>query len=349
VKPRLRHVAELAGVSQATVSRVLNGKPGVAETTRREVLRALQQLGYEPVSTGNTRRTGLVGLIVPELDNPVFPRFAQAIESLLASEGLTTVLCTSTPAGMREADYLDVLLDHAVSGIVIISGEHADSTADHGRYLDLAARGMPTVLVNGTVLGLGVATITVDHVAAAQKAVAHLAALGHVDIGLAIGPRRYVPTTAFIEGYRAGLREADLPFDEGRVSETLYGIEGGHAAGARLLDAGVTGVVCASDRMALGVIRAAREAGRAVPGEVSVVGFDDAGTNAYVEPPLTSVQQPFERMAGAIVRIITKISTDDSTPPTDLKFTPELVVRASTGPAPGLLLGRPSNDTSLTA
>lgn len=340
MKPRLRHVAELAGVSQATVSRVLNGKPGVAETTRREVLRALQQLGYEPVSTGKTRRTGLIGLIVPELDNPVFPRFAQAIESLLATEGLTTVLCTSTPAGMRETDYLDVLLDHAVNGIVIISGEHADSAADHRRYLDMAARGLPTVLVNGSTPGLGVATVTVDHVAAAQRSVAHLAALGHERIGLAIGPRRYVPTTSFLEGYRIAVDTAGLTYDERLVSETLYGIEGGHAAGMRLLAAGATAMVCASDRMALGVIRAARESGRSIPGEVSVVGFDDAGTNAYVDPPLTSVQQPFERMAAAIVRILTDPPLPSGDRPADLRFAPELVVRGSTGPAAGMLLSR---------
>jgi DNA-binding LacI/PurR family transcriptional regulator len=342
MKPRLRHVAELAGVSQATVSRVLNNKPGVADTTRREVLRALQQLGYEPVGLATRRRTGLVGLIVPELDNPVFPRFAQAIESRLAGEGLTTVLCTSTPAGMREADYLDVLLDHAVTGIVIISGEHADSSADHGRYRDLAARGVPTVLVNGTTAGLGLSTVTVDHTAAARMAVGHLASLGHARIGLALGPRRYVPTSALLEGYRAGLADAGLPPDEDLISETLYGIEGGHVAGARLVQAGASGVVCASDRMALGVIRAAREAGLRVPRDLSVVGFDDAGTNAYVEPPLTSVQQPFERMAAAIVRLLGEAISDRDAVPADLRFAPELVVRGSTGPAPALLLARPN-------
>jgi LacI family transcriptional regulator, repressor for deo operon, udp, cdd, tsx, nupC, and nupG len=334
VKPRLRHVAELAGVSQATVSRVLNGRAGVAESTRREVLRALQQLGYQPVGVARARRTGLVGLIVPELDNPVFPRFAQAIENWLASEGLTTVLCTSTPSGMGEGDYLDVLLDHAVTGIVIVSGEHADTTADQGRYLDLAARRMPTVLVNGTRPELGLSTVTVDHHAAAEQAVGHLAALGHTRIGLAVGPRRYVPSMGLVAGYLAGLTTAGLPADESLVSETLYGIEGGHVAGTRLLDRGATGIVCASDRMALGVVRAAREADLRLPQDVSVTGFDDAGPNAYVDPPLTSVQQPFERMAAAIVRLLTEAIADPETPPSALRFRPELVVRASTGPAP---------------
>jgi LacI family repressor for deo operon, udp, cdd, tsx, nupC, and nupG len=332
VKPRLRHVAELAGVSQATVSRVLNGRPGVAEETRREVLRALDQLGYVPVGMARARRRGLVGLIVPELDNPVFPRFAQAIESRLANEGLTTVLCTSTPAGMGEREYLDVLLDHAVDGVVMVSGIHADTTGDHAHYHDLRARGLPVVVVNGRPDDLEVPSVTVDHVAASRKAVTHLASLGHRRIGLAIGPRRYVPTLELEQGYRAGLQLAGLPDDPALVSETLYGLEGGHAAAVQLLAAGATAVVCSSDLMAIGAIRAVRESGRRVPDDVSVVGFDDAGPNAYLDPPLTSSQQPFEAMSAAVVRLVTEARRDGPAP--ELRFRPELVVRASTGPAP---------------
>ncbi|MFA9447031.1 LacI family DNA-binding transcriptional regulator [Egicoccus sp. AB-alg6-2] len=332
VKPRLRHVADLAGVSQATVSRVLNGKSGVSETTRREVLQALNQLGYEPVGVARARRRGLVGLIVPELDNPVFPRFAQAIESRLAGEGLTTVLCTSTPAGMVEGDYLDVLIDHAVAGVIVVSGLGADLSADddHARYADLVSRGIATVLVNGRPHDCDVPGVTVDHAAASRQAVAHLAALGHRTVGLAIGPRRYLPSVELADGYRRGI--ADAGQDVELISETLYGIEGGHAAAVQLLARGATGIVCGSDLMALGAIRAVREAGFSVPADVSVIGFDDAGPNAYVEPPLTSVQQPFEAMAQAVVQLLNEPPTMDGPIP-ELRFRPELVVRASTGPA----------------
>jgi LacI family transcriptional regulator, repressor for deo operon, udp, cdd, tsx, nupC, and nupG len=332
VKPRLRHVAELAGVSQATVSRVLNGRPGVAEETRREVLRALDQLGYVPVGMARARRRGLVGLIVPELDNPVFPRFAQAIESRLANEGLTTVLCTSTPAGMGEAEYLDVLLDHAVDGVIMVSGLHANTTADHGRYADLRARGLPVVVVNGRPDDIDVPSVTVDHVAASQHAVRHLAALGHRRIGLAIGPRRYQPTLDLERGYHEGVRLAEVVADRRLVSETLYGLEGGHAAATQLLTADATAIVCSSDLMAIGAIRAVRERGWQVPADVSVVGFDDAGPNAYLDPPLTSVRQPFEAMAAAVVQLLTEPLAEGPAP--ELRFRPELIVRATTGPVP---------------
>jgi len=335
VKPRLKHVADHAGVSQATVSRVLNDRPGVAETTRRAVLQAMAQLGYEHGRLRPARRTGLVGLIVPELDNPVFPRFAQALESRLAREGLTTVLCTSTPAGMGETDYLDVLRDHAVTGVVLISGEHADTTVDHQRYRDLQAAGLPLVLVNGRDEDLGdIAAVTVDHAEVTRLAVAHLASLGHRRIGLALGPARYVTAARLRLGYLDGMARAGLPIEPALITDTIYGIEGGHAAGATLLPLAVTAVICASDRMALGVIRAARERGLEVPDDVSVMGFDDAGPNNHMDPPLTSVQQPFESMASAIVQLLTAQIADTGAATPELTFRPELVVRSSTGSVP---------------
>ena len=341
VKPRLKHVADHAGVSQATVSRVLNDRPGVAEATRRSVLQAMAQLGYEHGRLRPAQRTGLVGLIVPELDNPVFPRFAQAVESRLAREGFTTVLCTSTPSGMGETDYLDVLQAHAVTGIVLVSGEHADTSADHQRYRDLRVAGVPLVLVNGRDTDLGdIAAVTVDHAEVTRLAVGHLVSLGHTRIGLALGPSRYVTAGRLQLGYLDGLERAGVPIDHALITDTIYGIEGGHAAGAMLLPSGVTAVVCASDRMALGVIRAARERGLEVPADLSVVGFDDAGPNAFFDPPLTSVQQPFEAMSSAVVQLLTAQIADSGAAMPELTFRPELVVRGSTGPAPEAIAAR---------
>jgi LacI family transcriptional regulator, repressor for deo operon, udp, cdd, tsx, nupC, and nupG len=131
------------------------------------------------------------------------------------------------------------------------------------------------------------------------------------------------------------------------VSETLYGLEGGHAAAVQLLRAGATGIVCSSDLMAIGAIRAVREAGLRVPEDVSVVGFDDAGPNAYLDPPLTTSQQPFEAMSAAVVRLLTEPLSDGPAP--ELRFRPELVVRASTGPAPQQPVAAPSQRGSVPA
>src|SRR5436305_6642322 len=146
---RLADVASKGGVSEATVSRVLNGRPGVADNTRQAVLTALDVLGYERPAKLRQHSAGLVGLVVPELENPIFPAFAQVIESALARQGYTPVLCTQTPGGVHEDEYTRMLLERGVAGIVFVSGLHADTTAQPTRYQELRRRGLPIVLVNG--------------------------------------------------------------------------------------------------------------------------------------------------------------------------------------------------------
>jgi len=142
VRTRLTDLAEQAGVSTATVSRVLNGKHGVSAQARQAVLAALDVLGYERPEKLRTRSAGLVGLVVPELSNPVFPAFAQVIETMLTERGYTPLLCTQSPGGTSEDRYVEVLLDHAVNGIVFVSGLHADKQANLGRYQRLRNSGV---------------------------------------------------------------------------------------------------------------------------------------------------------------------------------------------------------------
>jgi LacI family transcriptional regulator, repressor for deo operon, udp, cdd, tsx, nupC, and nupG len=214
-----------------------------------------------------------------------------------------------------------------------VSGEHCDRDADHARYRELVDRGVATVVVNGRADDVPCPSVTVDFVAAARAAATHLAALGHRRLGLALGPERYVQSAEMERGWAEGLSAAGLEVDDSLVSETLYGLEGGHAAGVALLDSGATAILCASDMLALGVIRAARELGRSVPGDVSVIGFDDAGPNPFVDPPLTSVQLPFDAMATATVQLLGAGLPTDGGRGSELRFRPELVVRGSTGAA----------------
>ena len=142
VKLRLAEVAAQAEVSEATVSRVLNNKPGVSESTRASVLTAIDVLGFEVPERLRPRVGALIGLITPELTNPIFPAFAQTIESGLAARGFTSVLCTQTPAGVHEDIYVQMLLDRGVAGIICISGQHADT----GESVDTAQLSTQTML-----------------------------------------------------------------------------------------------------------------------------------------------------------------------------------------------------------
>ncbi|MBW1604719.1 LacI family DNA-binding transcriptional regulator [Streptomyces sp. JJ66] len=340
---RLADIAAQAGVSEATVSRVLNGKPGVAGATRESVLTALDLLGYERPARLRQRSAGLVGLITPELENPIFPAFAQVIAQALTRQGYTPVLATQTPGGSTEDELTEMLVERGVAGIIYVSGLHADTTADMRRYEKLRGQGVPHVLVGGFSPHVRAAFVSADDRAATRLAVTHLVSLGHQRIGLALGPARFVPVRRKIEGFREslaehlGLRGADA---EEFVQHSLYTLEGGQAAASALLERGCTAVVCASDMMALGAIRAARQHGLHVPGDVSVIGFDDSPLIAFTDPPLTTIRQPVTAMGQAAVRALLEEIGGTPAPPSEFVFLPELVVRGSTAAAPGSAHGR---------
>ncbi len=335
-RARLADIAEQAGVSEATVSRVLNDRPGVSLSTRQAVLTALDVLGYErPIRLRG--RSGLVGLIVPELENPIFPAFAQVMETLIAQYGYTPVLCTQTPGGVSEDEYVDLLLGRGVAGIIFVSGMHADATADHAAYRGLVERGLPVVFVNGYAEGISAPFISDDDVAAMDLAITHLVSMGHRRIGLAIGPARFVPVVRKRAGFIAAMTRLTGMSEEeasGLVTHSLFTVEGGQAAAHHLLGLGVTAIVCGSDLMALGAIRTVRQRGLAVPADVSVVGYDDSRLIAFTDPPLTTVRQAVTAMGTAAVQALLDGINGTPAPEDEFVFRPELVVRGSTGPAP---------------
>jgi DNA-binding LacI/PurR family transcriptional regulator len=345
VRVRLSDLAAQAGVSEATVSRVLNARPGVAPDTRQAVLAALDLLGYERPAALRTRSAGLIGLVIPVLDNPIFPVFAQAISSLLAQHDYTPVLCTTAPGGVVEDDYVELLLERGVSGIVFVSGMHADTSTDVARYQALVDRALPMVLINGYREGIDAAFVSDDDGAAATVAVSHLASLGHTRIGLAVGPERHVPVIRRTEAYLAAMRDV-VGLEPGEaaalVSNTMFTVEGGQAAAVRLLEKHVTAIVCGSDMMALGAVRAVRAAGLDVPRDVSVVGYDDSALIAFTDPPLTTVRQSVQAMAAAAVHALLDEIGGAPAPRVEYVFRPELVVRGSTAAAPHLRVPRPS-------
>src|ERR1700745_2954857 len=145
---RLAEVAQKVGVSEATVSRVLNGKPGVSESTRQAGRTALDVLGYERPTQLRGERARLIGLVLPELQNPIFPALAEVIGGALAPRGVTPVLCLRSAGGLSEADYVDLLLDQHASGVVFGGGDHAELAAPHDHYRLLHSRGIPGVLMH---------------------------------------------------------------------------------------------------------------------------------------------------------------------------------------------------------
>ena len=331
---RLAEVARHVGVSEATVSRVLNGKPGVSQSTRTAVLTALDVLGYERPTQMRGLHGRLVGLVVPELRNPVYPAFAEVIGVGLAKHGVTPVLCTTTFGGMPEPDCVSMLLTWQVSGMIFVSGRHASAMEDHGHYHRLMDRGLPVVAVNGITSDLKLPTVSADDFSAVDRAVQYLASLGHRRIGIMVGDDGLEVARRKVAAFGAVMREHCNVDDTGPLVErSLYSVEGGQAAGTRLFGRGITAVVCGSDLMALGAIRAAHRLGLTVPADVSVVGFDDSVFMTLVHPPLTTIRQPVESMGRAVVELLMQQIAGAHVPPEEILIEPELVVRASTGSA----------------
>jgi DNA-binding LacI/PurR family transcriptional regulator len=339
---RLADVAKKVGVSEATVSRVLNGKAGVSGSTREAVLTALDVLGYERPTQLRGERARLIGLVLPELQNPIFPALAEVVGGALAQRGFTPVLCTRTAGGLSEADYVGMLLDQHVSGVVFAGGHYAEQAAPHDHYRLLRSRGVPVVLFNAAIDNLDFPCVSTDDMTAAGQAYTHLASLGHQRIGLVVGPEDHMPSRRKLAAFtELATRGGTAPSQAGRekasqeqrlpVEHALFSLEGGQAATTRLLRHGITGVICGSDVLALGAVRAVRRAGLSVPGDVSVVGFDDSAFMNCTDPPLTTVRQPIESMGKAAVALLVNQIENAAVYPEELLFEPELVVRGSTG------------------
>jgi DNA-binding LacI/PurR family transcriptional regulator len=273
----------------------------------------------------------MVGLIVPELQNPIFPALAEVVGGALAQRGFNAVLCTRT-GSMSEAEYVDMLLDRQVSGMVFAGGQYAEADAPHEHYLRLLKRRLPVVLVNAAADHLDFPRVSTDDAVATEQAHGHLVSLGHERIGMILGPSDHMPSLRKLAAYEAATHRQNgaSPL----VERTMFSLEGGQAAASRLIRAGATGIVCASDPLALGAIRAVRRAGLRVPTDVSVVGFDDSAFMNCTDPPLTTVRQPIEAIGRSAVAMLTGQMEGSAVPVEELIFEPELVVRGSTGPAP---------------
>ncbi|MGW2721214.1 LacI family DNA-binding transcriptional regulator [Streptomyces sp. NPDC001492] len=334
--PRSVDVARLAGVSQKTVSRVFNDEPYVSAEVRRRVLDVAEQLGYRlnnaarALASGRTRSIGVVTLGTA-LYGPA--SLLMGVERVVRDTGYTLRVVNTMkgdPAGLAGA--VDSLLDQGVDGIVISEpiDEQTDGTAPSLRLdVPVLAFGAPPPVTAPMVLTAGHG---VDLMA--RTATEHLLALGHVTVHHLAGPQRWYAARDRCEGWQAALTAQDREVPA--VVGGDWSAASGYRAGRKLAeDGGVTAVFAANDDMAIGLIRALGEAGRRVPGDVSVVGFDDIPLAAYVTPPLTTVRQPFDAVAQeGLKRLVHAIENPKAESLAPSGPSVDLVVRASTAPPP---------------
>jgi LacI family transcriptional regulator len=328
----IRDVAALAAVSHQTVSRVINGQTSVAEPTRQRVLAAIQELGYVPSPMARgliSNRTHTLGMVTADVSDGFFARAVAGaeIEARRRNYYLIVGSVEETPDDEEGTGYLRLMLDRRVEGLilarpgVVFEGEHLAGAA---------SAGIPLVSIGSTELP-GFTSVDVDNRRGGYDATAHLLELGHRSIATIVGPRDWPSADARFAGYRDAL--GDAPTLVERTAD--WGVESGYAATDRLLATGrpFTAIFAHSDLIALGAIRRLRVEGLSVPGDVSVVGYDDVPIAAYIDPPLTTVHQPMREVGEfAAGLVLDRIAGVEREPGPHL-LPARLITRQSTAPA----------------
>jgi LacI family transcriptional regulator len=327
-------VAASAGVSTATVSRVLAGLGGARPDTRQRVLKSARELGYRPSGVARSlklRTTRTLGLIITDIGNPFFPELVRAVEEAARERDYGVLLCNSGEDPEREGAYLELLAERRVDGVVI-----ASSGVGRRHRAWLAKAPLPVVLVNCASPGVPLPTILSDNRAGAALAIGHLIALGHRRIAHITAPSRNEAAAERLEGARNALRAAGLDPAALLVAEGDGHVGGGAAAAERLLEADrrLTAIFAYNDLTAIGAIRGIRGCGLRVPDDVSVVGFDDVDLAAFADPPLTTVSQATASMGRwAVAQLLDRLR--GGPPTTETVMLPvHLEIRSSTAAVP---------------
>jgi LacI family transcriptional regulator, galactose operon repressor len=330
----IREIADLAGVSIATVSRVLNGRDDVADETRDAVRRVIREHGY--TANRNARglsagRTGMVGVLVPLVFPAYFAEILAGAAEALYEQEMRVVLSPTQHEHAREVSLLDRLMHGGTTdgALIVLPGE---SSEELERALDA---GYPFVVVDPLLpLDERIPSVSAAHMSGADQAMRHLLSLGHRRIGAITGPPGWVATEDRRRGYRAALAAAGIPFDPALEVEADFEITDGEEAAHALL--GIrnppTAVFAFNDNIAIGTMRSARERGLSVPEELSIVGFDDVEHASIVTPSLTTVRQPLAEMGRTAVSLLVRLLEHQSVETLSIQLATRLVVRESTAP-----------------
>jgi LacI family transcriptional regulator len=326
-------IARSAGVSLMTVSRVINHKDGVSRETRQRIEQIISELDYRPSSIARslaTRRTGTLGLVVPDISNPFFSGVARGVDEVATAHGFSVLLCNTEEEYTREVDMLQLLEEKRVDGVVLCS-----SRLDAKVLIPNLARHSAVVLVNRVIDNLpkeiSIGAVYVNCERGGGLATAHLIERGHHKIGILSGPPASFSGQQRMRGYRAALDNAGIPFRLKYTLSCIPSVEGGCQAAHRLLSAHpeLTALVCYNDLVAVGALQACSELGLKVPDQVAVVGFDDIFLAALVTPALTTCQISTTKLGATAAKVLLERIQGCQQPCQNIVLEPHLVIRAS--------------------
>jgi LacI family transcriptional regulator len=336
LKVTIKDLARIANVSPSTVSRALAGSPRISEATRRQIHDLAKNFNYSPNSLARglvTRRSNLMGLLVPDIANPFFSEWAQAAENEATRHGYAIILASTMRTNSQEDLKIRSLLELRVAGILLCS-----LNVRNPSVIGLANLDVPAVYCDVDVPGVDKAYLVHSNdVLGARLATSHLSGLGRRNICHIAGSDDTLVTEYRLRGYRDALDAAGLPHEARRVVHTEYGERGGYQAMLRLLDdnPNIDAVFAANDLIAIGAMEAIAQRGLDVPRDIAVVGYDDIRLASLVRPRLTTVRQSAQEMGAQGMRMLLSALQDGLRPPHSVEIQPTLVVRDSCGSTDG--------------
>ncbi|KOR89433.1 LacI family DNA-binding transcriptional regulator [Paenibacillus solani] len=321
----IKEVAKLAGVSVATVSRVLNDKGYVGQHTREMVEQAIKELNYKPNEVARSlfkKQSSTIGLIVPDIMNPYFPELARAVEDTASKFGYNVILCNSDEDKVKEQAYLDMLQQNYVNGIIVSSNT---MTAEQVIKLNI-----PVVSIDREI-SKGLPTIVVENMKGAHTATRYLISKGCSRIAHIRGPQGVVNADERCEGYREVVQQESW-FSESYIVDGDYDMESSIEATLELLKTHpeIDGIFAANDIMAIGAMKAANQLGTKVPDELAIVGFDGIKLSSVTIPELTTIVQPIYEMGEKATKMLVSLMNQQEVGQTYYKFDVDLIERNST-------------------
>ena len=325
-------IARLAGVSQSTVSRVINDHPRIAPETRERVRKAMEELGYTPNAAARTLITGrshLIGLVVSNISNPFYPPLVEAIVNAAEGAGFHVILGNAQEDATRQLEFLRLLAEHQVDGAILTSALGAIAP-ELSRF---AQTGPPLVLVNRVLPDSRVDSVLIDNERGGYLATEHLIALGHTRIAYVGGNQDASTNHQRFAGFRQAMADADIPVPDDHVNHGDYTRLSGSIIAKRLLQLPEppTALVCADDLIALGCMEGLHAAGLQVPDDMALVGFDDIPSASLHGIGLTTVRQPTVEMGERAVKLmLDRLEHPDRAPVVDM-LPAELIIRTSCG------------------
>lgn len=329
----IKDIANRAGVSVTAVSLVLNGKEQrISQETRKKIISIANELNYRPnqLAVGLiTKRTNTIGLIVPDISNSFFGELAKGAENRAAENNFNIILCNTNDKASKDYEYLNVLLDRGVDGIILVpSGRGRDESIPQCFTL-LEKCQKPFVLADRIKVGDKYSGVSLDQEEGGYLATRYLIENGHSRIGCITGPLGMLNAYLRYQGYRKAMEEAGLSCSPRLIREGSYHIEDGIHLSHELFRENISAVFACNDLMAYGVYQSAVKEGIRVPDHLSIVGFDDILFSQFCEVPLTTIRQPTYEMGEAAVQKVLDMITNREEKNEKIIFKPELMIRDS--------------------